>query len=88
MGSPLDRYSVSWQVALIFLPTFIAGIRLHRNRTAIFVLNLIMLVGIYLATGTDFFWPAWFGVILLFVFTIVVVYCQPGEGWAGIVRLN
>jgi hypothetical protein len=44
-----DNFLISGFTALIFLPSLIAGIRLHRDRWAIFVCNVFMLGSLLLS---------------------------------------
>jgi hypothetical protein len=51
-GEPSTSYRIPITGGLIFTPTFIAVARSHRNTTAIFVVNLLMLGGL-LASPDD-----------------------------------
>src|SRR4029453_8375933 len=47
-----DNFVVSGFTALIFLPSLIAGMRLQRDQTAIFVCNVLMFVSLMLSAGS------------------------------------
>ena len=58
-----DNFVVSGFTALIFLPSLIAGVRLQRDQTAIFVCSVVMFVSLLLSAGSGpVFVLVWVGV--------------------------
>jgi len=47
-----DNFVVSGFTALIFLPSLIAGLRLQRDQTAIFMWNVVMFASLLLSAGS------------------------------------
>jgi len=67
-----DNFVVSGFTALIFLPSLIAGMRLQRDQTAIFVCNVLMFVSLVLSAGSGpVFLLALIGVTVAWVLTIL-----------------
>jgi hypothetical protein len=67
-----DNFVVSGFTALIFLPSLIAGMRLQRDQTAIFVCNVLMFVSLVLSAGSGpVFLLALIGVAVAWVLTIL-----------------
>ena len=67
-----DNFVVSGFTALIFLPSLIAGMRLQRDQTAIFVCNVLMFASLLLSAGIGpVFLLALIGVAVAWVLTIL-----------------
>ena len=67
-----DNFVVSGFTALIFLPSLIAGMRLQRDQTAIFVCNVLMFVSLMLSAGSaPVFLLSLIGVVVAWVLTIL-----------------
>ena len=67
-----DNFVVSGFTALIFLPSLIAGMRLQRDQTAIFVCNVLMFASLVLSAGIGpVFLLALIGVAVAWVLTIL-----------------
>ena len=67
-----DNVIVSGFAALIFLPSFIAAMRLHWDQTAIFVCNVLMFVSLLFSAGSGpVFLLALIGVAVAWVLTIL-----------------
>jgi predicted benzoate:H+ symporter BenE len=67
-----DNFIVSGITALIFLPSLIAGMRLQRDQTAIFVCNVLMFVSLLLsASSPPVFLLTLIGVAVAWVLTIL-----------------
>jgi len=67
-----DNFVVSGFTALIFLPSLIAGMRLQRDQTAIFVCNVLMFVSLVLSAGSGpVFLLALIGVAVAWVLMIL-----------------
>jgi len=67
-----DGLVVSGITALIFLPSLVAGMRLQRDQTAIFVCNVLMFVSLLLSTSSaPVLLLALIGVAVAWVLTIL-----------------
>jgi hypothetical protein len=67
-----DNFVVAGFTALVFLPSLIAGMRLQRDQTAIFVCNVLMFVSLLLSAGSaPVLLLALIGVAVAWVLTIL-----------------
>lgn len=80
-----DSLLVSGFTALIFLPSFIAGMRLHRDRWAIFGCNLLMLGSLLLSVDVGpVFLLALLGVALTWGVTMIWSLATGLQVWLAV----
>ena len=82
-----DNLLVSGFTALIFLPSFIAGMRLHRDRWIIFVCNFLMLGSLFLSEDIGpVFLLALLGVALTWGATMIWSLATALQVWLAVLN--